>query len=309
MNIAVIYGGTSPENDISIKSGTAIANALRSRGHYVSEFKWNEKQVITSIGILQKYDVVFIGYHGGAGEDGHVQAVLELAGIPFTGSGSVASALGMNKILSKKLFEKANVPTPEWDLLENERDIADITNRLGKTGLSFPLVIKPSSQGSTVGVSIVDDKSALQRAIEHAHKFDRQIIVEKYIKGREITVSILGDKALPTVEVVPVDGFYDYEHKYTKGKTRYICPAETDTAIDTKLKEYAITAFNALGCRHYARVDFRLSEKNEIFCLEVNTLPGMTDLSLVPMEARQVGIDFPELVEIIAKMGYEEKGR
>lgn len=307
MNIAVLYGGTSAEVDVSRRSGVAIADGLRRKNHSITELDWQEQRVIADVELLRKFDVVFIGYHGGAGEDGHIQAVLELANIPFTGSGSVASALGMDKILSKKLFERDNIPTAPWDIVYHYETPADALHKAKESGFELPIVVKPQSQGSTVGVTIVESEDELQIGLRNAFKFGKKAILEKYIHGREVTVAILGDEPMPVVEIVPEGGFYDYEHKYTSGKSQYVCPAQIDERVSQKLQTEALKAYRALGCRHYARVDFRLSPNDQIFCLEVNTLPGMTDLSLVPMAARERGIEFPELVHRIAMMAYDSR--
>ena len=307
MRVAVLYGGTSAEADVSRKSGRAISAGLRKMGHSVEELDWTEKKALENIDVLRGFDVVFIGYHGGAGEDGRIQAAFEIAGIPFTGSGSLASALGMNKILTKYVFEMKEIPTAPWCTATRGEKIDEIAERISNSGFSIPVVVKPAQQGSTVGVTIVWSIEQLACGLEAAFRFGDNALIEKYIPGREVTVAILDDEPLPVVEIVPEGGFYDYEHKYTSGKSEYICPAEIDKETRVGLQDAAMSAYRSLGCRHYARVDFRLSEKGEMFCLEVNTLPGMTDLSLVPMAAREVGIDFPELVHRIAIMGASSK--
>ena len=305
MKIAVLMGGTSPEAEVSRKSGTAIAEGLRQMGHDVEVFDWEEDRVVAEIDTLRPFDVIFIGYHGGAGENGKVQAALDLAGLKYTGSNYVASALGMNKILSKILFEHHGIPTADWIGVEPQLGAEKILELAMNRGIEFPMVVKPASQGSTVGVTIAHTAEEFRRGIDTAAKYDDNIIVERYIPGREVTVSILGGLPLPVIEIIPVDGFYDYEHKYTRGKSRYVCPAEIEDEIAEELKSAAVEAYRALGCRHYARVDFRLAPDGKFYCLEVNTLPGMTELSLVPMAARAVGIEFPELVHKIATMAYE----
>ena len=305
MRVAILMGGTSPEAEVSRKTGKAVAEGLRQKGHYVEMFEWEEERVISDVETLRPFDVVFVGYHGGDGENGRVQAALELAGLKFTGSGYVASALGMNKILSKIVFAHHGIPTPAGIFADSEQSPQEILAAAQKQNLRLPLVIKPAAQGSTVGVTIANSEEEFFAGIHKALEYGDRIIVEKYIPGREVTVSILGGLPLPVVEIIPKDGFYDYEHKYTKGKSEYICPAEIEPEVAENLKKTAVMAYRALGCRHYARVDFRLSPKNEIFCLEVNTLPGMTELSLVPMAAKSVGIEFPELVDKIVTMAYE----
>jgi len=306
MKIAVLMGGKSSEAEVSRKSGNAIAKALQQIEHEVTELEWNEADVIRNIEELYRYDVIFIAYHGGAGEDGKVQAVLQLAGIPFTGSRYVASGIAMNKVLSKMLFENEGIPTPPWIETKPDIDNSSLLLSIVQNGFSLPAVVKPISEGSTVGVTIAVSEKELLDGVELASKHG-EVMVEQYIPGKEVTVSILEGIALPVIEIIPEDGFYDYEHKYTAGKSRYVCPAGIPGQIAEKLQRYAVGAYKAIGCRHYARVDFRINEANDIFCLEVNTLPGMTGLSLVPMAAKAIGIEFPELVNKIACITYESK--
>ncbi len=306
MKIAVLMGGKSSEAEVSRKSGSAIAKALRIMKHEVTELEWNEADVIQNIEELYRYDVVFIAYHGGAGEDGKVQAVLELADIPFTGSRYVASGIAMNKVLSKMLFENEGIPPPPWTELNPDTDNPSLLLSIVQSGFSLPAVVKPISEGSTVGVTIAVSEKELLDGVKLASKHG-EVMVEQYIPGREVTVSILEGIALPVVEIITEDGFYDYEHKYTAGKSRYICPAEIPGQVAKELQGYAVSAYKVIGCRHYARADFRMSDANDVFCLEVNTLPGMTGLSLVPMAAKAIGIEFPELVNKIACITYENK--
>jgi D-alanine-D-alanine ligase len=275
---------------------------------------------------FSRCDVVFVALHGEVGEDGKVQAVLDLAGVPYTGSGALASALSMNKDLSKKVFLSQGIPTPEWIFysvsagsnpgatqradavslphaslpggagrpLGSDRRAPD-PSELKSIG-GFPVVVKPNDQGSTIGLSVVTDAAQLPKAFEVAARYSDEIIVERYIPGRELTVSILGSEALPVIEIVPEGGLYDYTRKYTKGASRYIVPAEIGCALHTQVNELALKCFHALGCRGFGRVDMRLSPENEVFCLEVNTIPGMTETSLVPMAAKAVDISFDQLV-------------
>jgi D-alanine-D-alanine ligase len=301
MEIAVLYGGISSEAEVSRKSGKAIAAGLRAKDFDVTEFDLPEKKVIAECSSLEKFDLVFIGYHGGYGEDGHVQAALEMARIPFTGTRHLGSALCMNKIISKIIFEQVGVPTAPWCKVPMGIKPEELLIQTSKKGFSLPVVVKPACQGSTVGISICVSLAELRAGLENAFQFGDDVIVERYIMGRELTVAVLGDEALPVIEIAPDGGFYDYEHKYTHGKSNYICPAPINYSTTQKLKDAALKAFAATYCRHYARIDFRMDEK-DIYCLEVNTLPGMTDLSLVPMAAGAIGIDFPSLVEKIAVM-------
>ena len=305
MRIAVLMGGTSSEVEISRKTGKAVASGLSSKGHKVEVFDWEEERIITDVEILRDFDVVFIAYHGGAGEDGRVQAALDVAGLRYTGSNYIASGIGMNKVLTKAIFENAGIPTPQWIKLDSRADVKNVLLEMLKSGFGLPAVVKPASEGSTIGITIAISEDELKEGVDTAFEYGDSILIEKYIPGREVTVSILGGLPLPVIEIVPKEGFYDYEHKYTKGASDYICPAKIPKRISESLQKVAAEAYNALGCRHYARVDFRLGDDGKIYCLEVNTLPGMTDLSLVPMAAKSVGIEFPELVNKIAFMAYE----
>lgn len=334
MKVAVVLGGDSPERDVSLASGRGIIAALRARGHEVypidpalPEGLWGE---VVSGGIGEEppdetprisveasfdwlksreilgADAVFIALHGGAGENGTVQALLETVGVPYAGTGVLGSALAMNKDRSKALFREAGIQTAPHMLVRcagetgAERLRDEIERRLG-----FPVVLKPNCQGSSVGFSFVEEPSRLEAAIEHGAAFDDELIVERFIPGREVTAAILDGEALPLVEIVPEGGFYDYKRKYTKGTSRYIVPAEIDEATADRIRREAVLAYRALLCRDFARVDLRLSEEGEPYCLEVNTLPGMTELSLVPMAAESAGIPFDELVERICTWAFE----
>jgi len=334
-------GGTSAEREVSLASGEAIVKALKKAGHQVvaldtglgkkllhnegkylpggvkrkppdvSELERRGKQLaleaIHSFD-FSKVDVVFLALHGGQGEDGTIQALLELTGKPYTGSGVLSSALAMNKAMSKKIFEREGILTPEWFLIEEFQlsPLSSIAEKIEK-GFGFPCVIKPNDQGSTVGLSVVKERGELERAFASARKFSHQFLVERYIPGRELTVGILGEVPLPVVEIIPEHGIYDYECKYTHGKSNYVCPAEIPEDKSQEIQSLGLRAFRALGCEGYGRVDFRFGEDGRFYCLEVNTLPGMTSLSLVPMAAKALGIDFPELVDRIVQLALKKK--
>jgi D-alanine-D-alanine ligase len=336
MKITVLMGGDSPERDVSLVSGQAVVEALRRRGHDVcsvdpalpaEEQTDSCRAVIGEIppgGIppmppgrrfdwlllprILEADVVFIGLHGGAGEDGRVQALLETVGLPYTGTGVLGSALAMNKDRSKALFRDAGVQTAPHLLVDGGegRDPRLVRERI-EAGIGFPVVLKPNCQGSSVGFSYVPDAAALGAALEKALAYDERIVIERYIPGREITAAILEGEALPLVEIIPEGGFYDYRRKYTKGSSRYETPANLPAPVFDRIRREAVLAWRALGCRDYARADFRLAEGGEPYCLEINTLPGMTELSLVPMAAARAGISFEELVERICMMGLARK--
>ena len=240
-------------------------------------------------------DVVFLALHGGQGEDGTVQALLDLTGVPYTGSGILGSALAMDKDLSKKLFQAAGVPTPKWLMAPASVDQV-------KKAVGFPVIVKPSKQGSTVGLSIVKKTSELAAAVTEAFKYDDEVMIEEFIPGRELTVGILGSEALPVGEIKPKHEIYDSECKYTKGMAEEEFPAKLSPAETSEVQRLALAAFRALKLRGYARIDFRMSPDGVFYCLEANTLPGMTELSLIPQAAAACGIPFPELCERIVEI-------
>lgn len=301
--IGVILGGPSNEREVSIRSGKAVANALRRRGYQVVEIGENgsiEQGILTS-GI----DIAFIALHGRYGEDGTIQQFLEDSGIPYTGSDPLASKFALDKSVSKVIFRDAGIPTPEYILFELENDsYASIIKKI-KSRLAFPVVIKPSSEGSSIGLSLVKKEYQLRNALEEALKYDKKIIIEEYVAGEEITVGILGDAPLAVINIVPKKGHYSYEAKYTKGMTEYIVPAKLDTDVYRNLQFLASSAHMALGCRDMSRVDLRLDKNSEAWVLEVNTIPGFTETSLLPKSANAVGIEFDELCEKILKFSWD----
>jgi len=326
--IAVLLGGISAERDVSIATGLNVAGALAENGHSVTaidvaygdqvfdytvspekikiqplppdqeKLKVLKKNIFKTINYLleNKLDLAFIALHGGYGENGQLQTLLELADIPFTGSGSVSSAVCMDKNYSKIIVRKAGVPTADWKMLSEENDI-EFPDEFG-----LPLVVKPNDQGSTVGLSIIKEKEQYTRAVNQAFKCTDSVMVESFVPGKELTVSVLNGQTLPTIEICPESGFYDYESKYQSGKTQYIVPAELPEEINAKLHKWAEIVFENLHCRHYGRVDFRYDpQSGNISFLEINTLPGMTATSLVPKAAEAVGINFNELLEKIVQ--------
>ncbi len=337
--IIVLTGGTSSERNVALASGRGITNALREGGHNVKvvdpiygakqpseediynvkpvigqEFptieelkKYSNKKVIECIdsNLFDNIDIVFLGLHGKFGEDGKIQSLLEMRGAKYTGSGVTSSAMAMDKDISKILFNHFDIPTPRWFMIEkNCFDLISLDDKI-KSELGYPAVIKPNDEGSTVGLSIVQpdvEDVQLKGAMELAFKYTDRVMAEEYIPGRELTVAVLGEEALPIVEIKPKEGFYDYEHKYTSGKTEYICPADLPGKLSEEIRIKALAAHRSLGCKAYSRVDFRLNSKNEYYCLEVNTLPGMTGLSLVPKAAGGVGLSFPELLDRIIEL-------
>lgn len=336
MKIAVLLGGTSAERDVSITTGMAIAKALQASGHTVEaldcaygdrkiDFESSAASVIKATPpdieqekakldrnifktvdylIAHKFDIAFIALHGGYGENGQLQAVLELSRIPYTGSNSLASAIGMDKHLSKLMFLSAGVPTAPWYHARRHQPL----ERAEVKKLGLPLVVKPNAQGSTVGLSIINNWDDLDAALATAYRYSDSVLLEQFVPGRELTVTVLGEEVLPVVEIIPESGFYDYESKYQSGRTRYVTPAELPEDLTAEIRAATLRGFQAIGCSGYARIDFRLREDRQYFCLEVNTLPGMTPTSLVPKAAKARGIEFPELMERIIKMGLANRG-
>ena len=283
-------GGISREHEVSLKTGSAMLKALQEGGYQAMGIEV-AADICTRL-LAAQIEVAVIALHGRWGEDGTVQGLLELLRIPYTGSGVLASALAMNKIKAKEIFLYHGLPTPEFVTLEQGKEP-------GEPPFPPPWVVKPVSEGSTIGIDIVMDQKGLQQAVRRARGYDHEVFVERFIKGKELTVAILQGKPLPIVEIVPLGGFYDYRAKYTPGQTDYICPARINDCQHEEIAELGLRAYQALGCSGCARVDLFLSEKGEAFITEVNTLPGMTETSLVPKAAAQRGISFLQLVEII----------
>jgi D-alanine-D-alanine ligase len=339
--VTLFLGGTSSERDVSLASGVRIAAALRERGYQVrtvdpavgplsaddekkllaggvktappseDELRRMAREslpkLVKNIPSPDEADVVFLGLHGGYGEDGTIQALLDVVGVPYTGSGHLASAIAMDKDVSKHLFRNADVPTARWLLLnEQARGGARLTAAVKEFGL--PLIVKPSKQGSTVGLSIVKKESELQAAIDEAFRFDDEVLVEEFIPGRELTVSILGGEALPVGEIIAKHEIYDYECKYTPGMAVEEFPAKLSPAETERVQNLARRAFAALKLRGCARIDFRMTPKGEFYCLEANTLPGMTGTSLVPQAAAAAGVTFPELCDKIVRLALQAGG-
>ena len=327
MKIAVLFGGTSEERDVSIASAAQVIPALRGLGHEVVAVDTAtgrlsapaEQRLLTS-GVgpqppsgsalagmkrgapilaaetadIRDVEVVFLALHGGAGEDGRIQAVLDLAGLAYTGSNHIASATAMDKDLSKRLFRAAGVPTADWRMTPVTAQDIDST-------LGWPVVVKPNKQGSTVGLSVVRAPEALAAALALAQRFDDEVMVERFIPGRELTVGVLQGRALPVGEIVAPGEVFDYQAKYQAGGAREIFPAELAPEVAARAQALAVQAHAALKLGAYSRIDFRMDAQGGIWCLEANSLPGMTAASLLPQAARAAGIGFPELVERICK--------
>jgi D-alanine-D-alanine ligase len=313
----VLMGGMSAEREISLKTGAAVGAGLREAGHHVTTYDLSARpgrgvrEFVTSRG-LEASDVVFIALHGGEGEDGRIQALLDLMGKPYTGSGVLASALCMDKALSKILFERHGILTPAWFEMSGTEAGSGGLREVGKKVASiggYPVVVKPVDQGSTIGISIAGGASGLEPAIALARRYSERLIFERYIPGRELSVAIVGEEVFPVIEIVPEDGFYDYERKYTKGKSSYHCPAGIDDALSKRISGEAFAAYKVLGCEGFARVDLRLGEDGSPYFLEINTIPGMTETSLVPMAAAERGYSFSELVDSIAGEALKRQGQ
>lgn len=310
-SVTVLLGGVNSESEVSLESGRRIMAALESLGYHVQAVYY-EGDPDQSVAALAGSDVVFIGLHGGDGEDGTVQAALENAGLTFTGSDAQASRLAMDKHAAKRIMDKVGIPTPDWVVLDIPPD-APVTSQVPPllTDFSeihgFPLVVKPNHEGSTVGVSIVRLEGELDAALLLARACGSRFLVEEYIAGRELTVTVLDGRALPVVEIIPLSDFYDYDSKYQDGLSEYVVPADLPEETALALQEDAVRLYRALGCRHYSRIDFRLTPQGTFHCLELNTLPGMTAHSLTPMAAQAAGIEFSELVDILVRMAWSRR--
>jgi len=287
-------GGLSREREISLRTGKAILRALTEKGYQALAI--DVSRDIAETLIKEKIDIAFIALHGRFGEDGTIQGMLELMRIPYTGSGVLASALALHKIMAKKFFLCENIPTPTYEVFQRE-EIEKNPPRT--TSLPLPLVVKPAREGSTIGVSVVRKEEELVPALKEAGKYDEEILVEEFMKGKEITVGILEDIPLPIIEIAPKSGFYDYHSKYTKGETEYIIPARIPREKYLYAQEVSLKAFQVLGCSGCARVDLMTDEDANPFVIDVNTMPGMTETSLLPKAAGYAGISFEDLVERI----------
>jgi D-alanine-D-alanine ligase len=327
VKVAVLFGGTSEERDVSIASAAQIIPALRSLGHEVfaidtatGRLAPTDERRLLSAGVapappsdseiarvrgqaialspgafdIHEVDVVFLALHGGAGEDGRIQAMLDLAGLAYTGSNHIASAVAMDKDLSKRLFRAADVPTPDWLMAPATSDTVQRT-------LGWPTVVKPNKQGSTVGLSVVREPTQLQAAVEHALRYDTEVVLERFIEGREFTVGVLDGVALPVGEIITSGEVFDYQSKYQVGGAREVFPAAISALESDLMQTYALRAHAVLKLGAYSRIDFRRDAEGHPWCLEANSLPGMTATSLLPQAAKAAGIGFPELLERICR--------
>lgn len=335
MKIVVLAGGTSTERSVSITSGTMVCKALREKNHqavlvdvfcgidvkgnledvfaeeaydidkaaeYMHSFDTGLNEMIASrrrffgpnvLELCEAADVVFLALHGANGEDGKVQATFDLLGIPYTGTGYLSSALAMDKSITKQFFRAHHVPTPNGVTLKKGQE----SEPLSGFGLELPVVVKPCCGGSSVGVYIAHTNEEYWQAMKDAFSYEPEVVVEEYIEGREFSVGVVDGKAYPIIEIAPIEGFYDYKNKYQAGSTVETCPAVLDEALTKEMQHYAELAYEVLHITSYARMDFMMNEKNEMFCLEANTLPGMTPTSLLPQEAAVMGYNFNQLCE------------
>lgn len=342
MKIVVLAGGTSTEREISIVSGTGICKALRQKGHqavlmdifcgdekvdwenpfpeeydvdaasaYMSSFNpelENMKKERRNffgpnvLALCEQADIVFLGLHGANGEDGKVQAAFDLMGIKYTGTGYLSSALAMDKGITKQMFLMHDVPTPKGTSMKKAHAVRDVK----ELGLEFPVVVKTCCGGSSVGVYIAADQAEYEKALEDAYSYEDEVVIEEYIKGREFSVAVVDGKAYPVIEIAPLQGFYDYKNKYQPGSTIETCPAELSVELTEKMQRYAEAGARALGLEGYCRLDFMMKENGDMYCLEANTLPGMTPTSLIPQEAQVLGIDYPSLCELLIEVSMKK---
>ena len=340
MKILLLAGGDSSEREVSLATGQAVYDSLKRQQHTVFAIdpltgkslisrdgkfltapnndsgktappvKSETRALINAISSpgFRDVEVVFVALHGGTGENGGCQCLLEMAGQRFTGAGMTASAIAMNKAVAKRLFQSVDIPTPDWALYRlDDRDVDALLLDEIAARFECPFIVKPNDSGSTVGLTKVNAIDELKPAIEQALHESSDVLVEKYIAGRELTVAVLDGEALPVVEIIPAGGLYDYEAKYTKGKCEYVTPAPIDPELAAQLSDAALRAYDVIGAAGLARVDFILDENENFYCLELNTLPGMTELSLSPMAAAAAGISFDQLVDRIVKSAL--KGR
>ncbi len=293
--VALLMGGPGKERPVSLNSGAAVAKALRSVGAEVAEIDVTGPD----FQLPEKIDLAFNMIHGTFGEDGELQEILDRLGVPYTGEGGRGSRLAFDKIASKKKFDAAGVPNAKWEILSEG----------GGPSISLPLVAKPPREGSSVGVHIVQNPEELAPALEDCFSRDSEVLIEEFVRGRELTVGIVGGEALPIVEIVPKVDFYSYENKYTKGNSDYFCPARLDEDVARAVQGAALAAHRSLGLEVYSRVDVLLDAANKPFVLEVNTIPGMTETSLLPKAAAVAGVDFASLCEEIAGLSLCARGR
>jgi len=332
VKVCVLTGGASSERDVALASALQVAQALRTRGHQVSmvdlatgfvpqdreaallpggvgrepppleRLRELQRGMLTAglgeIPAVREADVIFIGLHGGQGEDGTVQALLDVIGVPYTGSGHLASAVAMDKDIAKRILRDAGVPTPRWVM--TPANAAVVTRDVG-----WPCIVKPSREGSSVGLSLVREAKDLAAAVTLAERWDREVMIEQYVAGQELTVGVLGELAMPVVEIIPKHELFDYECKYSPGMCEEIAPARIPEALARSVQDLALKAHRALKLGGYSRIDFRVGKDGGIFCLEANTLPGVTSASLIPKAAKAAGMSFRDFCEAVCRLALE----
>lgn len=341
MNIIVLAGGNSTEREVSIASGQGVCKALRERNHkavlldpyfgasqkeenlFPTEYDVDkaadamremssklEETMKTRKGffgpnvleICKEADIVFLALHGANGEDGKVQSVLDLMGIKYTGSGPLSSGMAMDKGITKMVFEAKGVPTPKGITLEKGK----CSSQLADYGMGFPVIVKPCCGGSSVGVCIANNQTEYQAALLEAFSYENEVVVEQFITGREFSVAVVDGKAYPVIEIAPLQGFYDYKNKYQAGSCVETCPADLTSALTKEMQKYAEMGYKALNLQAYARLDFLMDDEGNMYCLEANTLPGMTPTSLIPQEAKAIGMDYPQLCEKLIEVSLKK---
>ncbi|MEC3884690.1 D-alanine--D-alanine ligase [Halobacillus sp. HZG1] len=300
MKIAVLYGGTSGEREVSLSTGKGIIKALENKGHEVTPIDFSPEKMEEVLKL--DVDLVFIGLHGRFGEDGKIQGLLDMLGIPYVGSGVLASALAMDKAKSKQIFSLNGLHTAKSEVFDvtDHGQFSVIEDEIKRT-FTLPFVIKPNQEGSTLGLTIVKKEQDIRQAIEMAAHSDSMILVEDYVKGREVTVPVMGykgkEQALPVIEIIPKNDYYDFDSKYKPGGSEHIVPAKVSETLTAQLQQDAVLAHQLLGCDVYSRVDFIINENEEPVILEVNTLPGMTPTSLFPDSAQAIGLSYDDLIQ------------
>lgn len=341
MNIIVLAGGNSTEREVSIASGQGVCKALRERNHkavlldpyfgasqkeenlFPTEYDVDkaadamremssklEETMKTRKGffgpnvleICKEADIVFLALHGANGEDGKVQSVLDLMGIKYTGSGPLSDGMAMDKGITKMVFEAKGVPTPKGITLEKGK----CSSQLADYGMGFPVIVKPCCGGSSVGVCIANNQTEYQAALLEAFSYENEVVVEQFITGREFSVAVVDGKAYPVIEIAPLQGFYDYKNKYQAGSCVETCPADLSSALTKEMQKYAEMGYKALNLQAYARLDFLMDDEGNMYCLEANTLPGMTPTSLIPQEAKAIGMDYPQLCEKLIEVSLKK---
>ncbi|UCC55337.1 MAG: D-alanine--D-alanine ligase [Gammaproteobacteria bacterium] len=291
--VAVLMGGHSAEREISLRSGHAVLEALQAAGIDAHGLDAADHRLVDEL-LNGGYSRVFIALHGRGGEDGVIQGLLDIMGLPYTGSGVLGSALAMDKLRTKQVWESAGIPTPAFAILRTEADLEALRNTLG-----YPVIVKPAREGSSIGISRVDSDAQLKAAWQLALRYDADVLAERWIEGEEYTAGVLGEEALPLIRLETPNMFYDYEAKYEADTTRYLIPCGLGEEQETRLQGQSLAAFNATGASGWGRVDFLLDASGRPWFIEVNTVPGLTDHSLVPMAARAAGMDFTRLVSRI----------